>query len=442
MEATPHTASSVLARFLFTALALVALAGVATSAERAARASHPLPEDRNGDLEGRDEREPATHNPAVHAAFDAQSYRVGGVARLVLFDRARDLRIQLYRVGAMRGPLVPSDRMRGEPVGKPIHVTSVAPGSTIRIALGRKWSSALYFARLSAPVRRIGYAPFVLAPARLGAHRVALVLPTETWQAYNYRDDDGNGSSDTWYAGVSHTARLFRPFENRGVPPHYRYYDEPFIRWLALNDVPVDVLSDAELNSVSGDALARSYDLMIFSGHHEYVTTHEYDSVVRYRDRGGNLMFLSANNFFWKITIEDGVMTRVARWRELGRPEAALIGVQYYANDQGEHRGGWTLRRTPAAEWIFAGTGLRPGSSFSSGGIEADQVVPVSPKNVQVLGEIRDLFGDGRNAQMTYYATAGGAKVFAAGAFTLACSVWQPPVRTMMTNLITALSEP
>jgi hypothetical protein len=46
------------------------------------------------------------------------------------------------------------------------------------------------------------------------------------------------------------------------------------------------------------------------------VTQHEYDAVESYRNLGGNLMFLSANNFFWKITIDRGVMTRVAKWRD------------------------------------------------------------------------------------------------------------------------------
>jgi hypothetical protein len=52
------------------------------------------------------------------------------------------------------------------------------------------------------------------------------------------------------------------------------------------------------------------------------------------------------------------------------------------------------------------------------------------------------VFGDGRNAQMTYYEAPSGARVFAAGAFTLAGSVWQPPVQQMMTNLIAELSVP
>jgi hypothetical protein len=57
------------------------------------------------------------------------------------------------------------------------------------------------------------------------------------------------------------------------------------------------------------------------------VTTHEYDAVTDYRNRGGNLVFLSANNFYWKIVIHGRVMYRIAKWRDLGRPEAALLGV-------------------------------------------------------------------------------------------------------------------
>ena len=36
--------------------------------------------------------------------------------------------------------------------------------------------------------------------ARLGEHRVAVVMPTLTWQAYNLRDVDGDGKGDSWYA--------------------------------------------------------------------------------------------------------------------------------------------------------------------------------------------------------------------------------------------------
>ena len=61
---------------------------------------------------------------------------------------------------------------------------------------------------------------------------------------------------------------------------------------------------------------------------------------------------------------------RVAKWRQLGRPEAALIGVQYAGSDSGEHRGPWIVRQ--AGSRLFAGMGVEWGSAFGSGGIEID----------------------------------------------------------------------
>jgi hypothetical protein len=348
----------------------------------------------------------------------------------------------LYQVAAGTGqvgdrPLVRSDVMRGMPVGVAQHIAAVHPASRVRIRIGN-WPSGLYFALLRARGGRVGYAPFVLAPTRLGEHRIAVVLPTQTWQAYNFRDDNGDGKGDTWYADSDQitTARLYRPFENRGVPRHYKFYDEPFLRWLVHEEIHVDVISDAELKATSGEALARAYHVVIFPGHHEYVTQHEFSTVTRYRDLGGDLAFLSADNFYAKIEIRDGVMHRVGWYRNLGEPESALIGVQYYAHDNGEHRGPWRIRPSAAGHWLFAGTGLKPGDTFASGGIEADDVTRASPPGTEVVAEIVDLFGDGRNAQMTYYETPKGAKVFAAGAFALTCSNWKSPVSRLARNLI------
>jgi hypothetical protein len=391
--------------------------------------------------EAREDRPPVSHRPAVQAAFAAESYRPGSVAKLVFFDRARRVSLQFYVVGAGTGKwgdgiLLASDVMRGTPVGLDRRIGTVRFGTTVRVRVGG-WPSGLYFAELTASGGRVGYAPFVLAPPRLGGHRIAVVMPTQTWQAYNYRDDNRDGIGDTWYAGHGQTtARLYRPFEDRGVPAHYKYYDEPFLRWLVHERIPVDVLSDAELRQTSGAALARAYQLIVFPGHHEYVTRHEFDAVTRYRDLGGDLIFLSANNFYSKVTIRDGVMTRVGWYRYLHQPESALVGVQFYHNDLGEHRGPWTIRPTDAGRRIFSGTGLVPGDQLVSGGIEADEVTTASPPHLRVLAEIVNLFGDGRNAQMTYYETAQGAKVFAAGAFTLACSSWEPHVSRLIENLL------
>ena len=229
------------------------------------------------------------------------------------------------------------------------------------------------------------------------------------------------------------------------MPPHWKQYDAPFVRWLVQTHRNVDVLSDAELRNVrNGDALAKAYTLIVFSGHHEYVTSHEYDVVTRYRDLGGNLAFLAANNFFWKITITKNVMTRVAEWRDLGRPEAALIGVAIPGKrprrtqrpvDRQELR-----RRHLVA---IRGTCISAsGDGIGVGGIEIDATSDASPRNVQILAEIPNLYGPGFTAQMTYYETPAGAKVFAAGAFSLADSVWKPGVHRLVTNIWERLSKP
>src|SRR5205807_553523 len=117
-----------------------------------------------------------------------------------------------------------------------------------------------------------------------------------------------------------------------------------------------------------GRALARAYELVVFPGHHEYVTTREYDVVTGYRNLGGHLMFLSANNFFWQVVRHGRTIERTKQWRDLGRPEAALIGVQYRGNDNGTHRGAWIVRRSKADSWVFANTKLGPGSELSNAG--------------------------------------------------------------------------
>jgi hypothetical protein len=393
-------------------------------------------------LDGRVEREPVSRQPTIEAAFARESYRPGSTAALVSFDRARDVTLRVLRVGDAAGPLLRRDAMRGEQVGPLRELGRLAPKQVIRVGLGPGWESGLYTAELTAPGGRVGYAPFVLAPRRLGAHRIAVVLPTETWQAYNFRDDDHDGTGNTWYASPTiATAALHRPFENRGVPPHYRTYDEPFLRWLARSGYGVDYLSDAELRTTTARTLAAGYELIVFEGHHEYVTANELRAVTGFRDRGGNLAFLSANNFFRKITIERGVMTIVGQWRKLGKPEASLIGVQYFSSGPLTSSGTpWVVRSGEAADNLFRFTGLMPGDTFGSGGIEADRIAPSSPRNVQVVAEIPYVFGDGRKAQMTIYEAPSGAKVFAAGAFSLAASAWQPPVQQLLVNLIEDLS--
>ena len=143
-----------------------------------------------------------------------------------VFGTAGATRLQVFRAGAAKHRTAADDVMLGTPVSALRLSVRVHAGSRIRLRIGQ-WPSGLCFVRLENG-ERIGFAPFVVRPPAGGRSRVAVVIPTRTWQAYNFRDDDGDGRADTWYAGNGDTARIGRPFLNQGVPPHYRRYDSRF----------------------------------------------------------------------------------------------------------------------------------------------------------------------------------------------------------------------
>ena len=59
-----------------------------------------------------------------------------------------------------------------------------------------------------------------------------------------------------------------------------------------------------------------------------------------------------------------------------------------------------------------------------------------------MLARIPDLLGAGRSAEMTYYETPAGAKVFAAGALNFAASLGQPVVDRLLANVWVRLAAP
>jgi hypothetical protein len=395
-------------------------------------------------------RAPVVRVQGIDASFQRQSYEPGQIAALRIATDEPAMTVQMLRTGPERFVTYADNLLEGEAVTVPTTIGWArhrdAPG-TVPVGIG-EWPSGLYFVKLTAEDGTIGYAPFVVRPTQLGlASRVAVVLPTNTWQAYNFWDADGNGWGDTWYAGYPNQSVVRnRPYLHRGVPPFFYRYDQGFLHWLYWNDRVVDFLAESDLDDLSGDELARDYDLVIYPGHSEYVTTHEYDVVERYRDLGGNLIFLSANNFFWHVADSGVVIARDHQWRNLGRPEASLIGVQYLANDRGERQGLFTLLDPSQAAWLWEGTGMDEGSTFGQAvggyGIEIDHTTPESPASTVVLAQIPDLFGPGLTAQMTYYETSAGAKVFAAGALDFGGSALTSPVSTMLDNLWARLTKP
>ena len=239
---------------------------------------------------------------ATRARFERESYAPGELATLLIDDRASTLQLEIVDA-ATEQVVAGSRRVRG---------------SLARIRIG-PWPPGVYVARLRAGDALI-QAPLVVRAPASARPRVGVVLPTNTWQAYNFLDGDGDGTGDSWYASRRReSARLDRPFMGDGLPPYFHRYDLSFLRWLRTGDRRADFLSDADLDRVPDAAtLARRYDLLVFPGHHEYVTAHEYELLTEYRDRGGNLIFLSADNLHWRVVRIGPVLRRKEQFRNVG----------------------------------------------------------------------------------------------------------------------------
>ena len=385
----------------------------------------------------------------VDMAFAQRSAVPGEAVTLVVNTDARELSLQLIHSGPETVPTYANNEILGVPMGPaspPVdwrsHVGAPAP---MQVRIPADWSSGIYAAVLTADDGRVGYAPIIVRPPA-PRWRVAVVMPTSTWGAYNFYDANGDGWGDTWYARwKTNNADLTRPNPNRGVPYRYRSYDLAFQHFLAQQLKRVDLYADEDLERFkTPQDLRNAYDLIVFPGHTEYVTARVYDLTQGFRDLGGNLLFLSANNFFRRVDRTNHMLTLIDEWRDLGRPEAALLGVQYIASDRGQRRAPFTVIGADSAPWAFTNTGLQNGSTFGLYGIEIDARSPaVSPPSTIVLANIPDLFGPGRTAEMTYYEHASGGRVFSAGALDFGgqALLW-PQTAQILANVWNRLAPP
>jgi hypothetical protein len=399
---------------------------------------------------GRATASPGAPAPIL-AGFQARSYAPGQVAVLdIRGSQTSNAMLQIFQAGASGTPgpaAAPGwDKSTfGKPVTPPQQVQRPAGAQhwRVHIRLGSSWPSGDYVARLSWP-GHADYAPFVLRPSRLGTAPVLVVEPTNTWHAYDVVD------GDSWYLDSSvHVIDLTHPFASSrvsgkrvpaGLPEQFQRFDLGFLRWYWHTGFRADFISDDDLERISSAGQLSRYRLIVFAGHEEYVTSHTFDLITRYRDGGGNLAFLSANNFFYKVKVSGDTMVGRTMWRDLGRPEAALVGSQYAGWDEGKYPNRpYRIVNTAAAPWLFKGTGLHDGSAVGNYGIEVDEPNSASPPHTHVLAVIPNELGPGKPAEMTIY-TRGRSTVFDAGAINFGASAHWPALSRFFSNLWSHLS--
>ena len=261
----------------------------------------------------------------VDAGFTAESYVASSAARLGIETDATALTLQTFRAGPEEGPTHSDTLMNGVPVTQPVTIPWAARHrrATLNFAIG-PWPTGVYFVKLTASDGRIGYAPFIVRPTTLGTiSRIAVVHAHEHVAGLQLpRRRRERLGRHVVCEGAQSTATLGRMFIRRGVPPQWRKYDVGFLRWLHATGKQPEYITETDLESIrTGEELFALYDFVVFPGHTEYVTRHEYDLIESYRNLGGNLAFLSANNFFWEVRLEGRTLRRttaLAQHRQAG----------------------------------------------------------------------------------------------------------------------------
>lgn len=329
-------------------------------------------------------------------------------------------------------------------------------------------TSGLYAARLRGGGGE-EYIPFVVGPAPGNESATAFLLPTASYMAYG--NDrlamDGGGAEllnnvvnivgphdiflndhpefgGSLYdlhsdgSGICHSSRL-RPLVNMrpkrqgllGGFGHSKLWqfaaDTHVIDWLEQTGQPYDIITDEELHD-KGYALLAPYNVVVTGTHPEYTSTEMLNAISAYRDRGGRIMYLGGNGFYWRIAYhpecpgiielrrgESGVRAWAAApgetfqafdrrqggiWARLGRSPQSVVGIGFSA--QGFDISGHYERLPDSyredAAFIFDGVGGEPIGDFGligggAAGLEVDRAAPElgTPPNALVLAQSRNL---------------------------------------------------
>jgi N,N-dimethylformamidase len=222
--------------------------------------------------------------------------------------------------------------------------------------------SGLYAARLRAEAHE-DYVPFVVRPKKGSpTARIALLIPTFSYLAYA-----GTGTSAirplSLYSrhsdgsGVCYSSRL-RPITNMRPKidsrnPWQFMADTHLVDWLEVKGFETDFLTDEDLHFEGASAL-EPYRVVLTGTHPEYYSFQMLEGLRRYLDRGGRLMYMGGNGFYWVTPMDP-----TGRFIEVRRRD----GTEHWQGAPGEHH--HSLTGEPGGLWRFRG--MAPQQFFGVG---------------------------------------------------------------------------
>jgi hypothetical protein len=351
------------------------------------------------------------------------------------------------------------DAVAGQLQQSPPDAAKVGAGwtPTFEFTIPHEWPNGLYAAKLSSATRKFNVG-FVVREADPGTQgRLAVVLSNFTWEVYNkwggasfyhYELDDGDGvviNATGFQVSPFVSQDRPNPIEGDPIAGARARAERRILQWLESRGYSHAVLCDDDLHR--DPSILSAYDAVILNAHPEYYSDNMYDALDDFLDQGGSLAYFGGNGVYWRVTVEgrqiecrkeqdysERLHTHAAyagqlggRWRDIGRPESALLGVEFNEDwYNATHGSSYTPYAVLQPEhWAFAGLDLQTGDTVGSrgrnlwngstggaSGFEIDRVTDHSPANIELLAEAT---GDPAGAHMTYYTHPGGGGVFSGG---------------------------
>jgi hypothetical protein len=328
------------------------------------------------------------------------------------------------------------------------------------------WASGYYLAKLTSAGGKQSYIVFVVRDDNRPSDFLFQASVT-TYATYNEWSDvkDANGNFINYgsYTTPAATKVSFnRPYEYIYTEQlHHLKGAGFFLEWESslmrfMEREGYDVSYQTSIDTHRNGALLLNHKSFLSVGHDEYWSKEIRGNIEAAKSAGVNLAFIGANAAYWQIRLEPSSVatgsqpdrTVVAyrdnwpsdpynaidpllvtkQWRDLSRPEAALIGVQYIYNSLDQD-----MVISDCSSWICDGTispndatkRLQPGDKLPGMlGYEVDAIVASSPANIQVIASspfVCDSAFSGcansptKYSHMTYYTTPSNAKIFATG---------------------------
>ena len=203
--------------------------------------------------------------------------------------------------------------------------------------------------------------------------------------------DVHNDGSPIVFSSMNRPVTNFRP--NGRI---YKFcLDLMILDWLDEMEIPADIITDDDIHR-EGVASLAPYKVVITSSHPEYATRNQLDALQKFTDSGGRLLYLGGNGFYtaaeilsthpdvvevrrpgqdnlWRVNHTEGIFSSsglpAGLWRNIGRPENALVGVGFIAQgfDECTFYRRSAASQDPRVAWIF--DGLTPDEVIGDFGI-------------------------------------------------------------------------